>query len=236
MPTPFEQYLTGDYLAHNPTWDIEDSPWKAHQVLRMLRIHHLDPHDIVEVGCGGGGVLAALRTSFPDASLVGYEIAPDAAKFWAAHGTAGIRFVLGDFLATNGHRFDVLLLLDVLEHLPNPFEFLQRLHGQAEHYVFHIPLDLSASSVLRGQPLLHVRRNVGHIHYFTKELALTLLEECGFDVVDWFYTGASLNSPNRSLKTRLSALPRRLAYAFNKNFGVRLLGGETLLVLAKPSS
>jgi hypothetical protein len=168
--------------------------------------------------------------------LVGYEIAPDAAKFWAAHRTAGIRFVLGDFLATNAHRFDVLLLLDVIEHLPNPFEFLQRLHGQADNYVFHIPLDLSASSVLRGQPLLRARRQVGHIHYFTKDLALSLLKECGFDVVDWFYTGASLNSPNRSLKTRFWALPRRLAYAFNKNFGVRLLGGETLLVLAKPFS
>lgn len=57
-----------------------------------------------------------------------------------------------------------------------------------------------------------------------------------YEVLDWRYTGASLNSPNRYLKTRLAALPRRLAYAGNKDFGVRLLGGETLVVLAKPSS
>jgi hypothetical protein len=38
------------------------------------------------------------------------------------------------------------------------------------------------------------------------------------------------------LKTRLVALPRRIAYAVNKDFDVRLLGGETLLVLAKPLS
>ena len=36
------------------------------------------------------------------------------------------------------------------------------------------------------------------------------------------------------LKTRFAAIPRRIAYAVNKDIGVRLLGGETLLVLAKP--
>lgn len=102
--------------------------------------------------------------------------------------------------------------------------------------MLYIPLDLSASSVLSEQPLLHVRRKLGHIYCFTRELALRLLTECGFDMVDWFCTGASLNSPNRSLKTRFSLLRRRLAYALKKNFDVRLLGGETLLVLAKPSS
>lgn len=61
---------------------------------------------------------------------------------------------------------------------------------------------------------------------------MTLLDT-GYEVIEWRYTGASLNSPNRSLITRLAALPRRIAYAVNKDFGVRLLGGETLLVLAK---
>lgn len=125
MPTPFEQYPTGDYLAHNPTWDTEDNPWKTDQLLRMLSIPGLDARGIVEVGCGAEGVLAALRTSFPDACLVGFEIARDGQRFLPAHRTAGIRFVLGDFLATNAHHFDVLLSLDVIEHFPNPFEFLR---------------------------------------------------------------------------------------------------------------
>lgn len=130
----------------------------------------------------------------------------------------------------------MLLMMDVFEHVLNPFSFLKKSRRHAVHFVFHIPLDLSASSILRGYPLINARKKTGHLHYYTKDLALAILFDTGYEVLDWRYTGASLNSPNRSLKTRLAALPRRIAYAANKDFGVRLLGGETLLVLAKPSS
>jgi hypothetical protein len=33
--------------------------------------------------------------------------------------------------------------------------------------------------------------------------------------------------------TRLGSIPRILAYSINKDWGVRLLGGETLIVLAE---
>jgi len=123
--------------------------------------------------------------------------------------------------------------LDVFEHVPNPFDFLSQLQGRADYYVFHIPLDLNAISVIREAPLLYVREKVGHIHYYTKGLALALLEECGYQIMDWSYTGASFNAPQRALKTRLAQIPRHLVYAINKDMGVRLLGGETLMVLAK---
>ena len=127
-------------------------------------------------------------------------------------------------------------MLDVFEHIRDPFSFLENSRRHATHFVFHVPLDLSASAIFRGYPLINARKKVGHLHYYTKDLALSTLHDTGYEVLNWRYTGASLNSPNRSLKTRLAALPRRIAYAVNKDFGVRLLGGETLLVLAKPLS
>ena len=102
-----------------------------------------------------------------------------------------------------------------------------------DYIVIHFPLDLSVLSVLRESPLLHVRRKVGHIHYFTKGLALELLDECGFEVIDYHYTGAAISSPQRGFKSRLFGQFRRLIYFLNKDIGVRLLGGETLMVLAR---
>jgi hypothetical protein len=52
---------------------------------------------------------------------------------------------------------EVLMMLDVIEHLADPHDFLSKLHGKAKYYVFHIPLDLSAVSVFRETPLLYVR-------------------------------------------------------------------------------
>ena len=233
MSKPYESYESGDYLANNPTWDEEDSGWKASQVLTAFDRNHLVPKSIVEVGCGAGGILASLHDALPEVEYSGFEIAPDASKFWEKHRPKGISFVVGDFLQEQTTNFDVLLLLDVIEHIPNPFEFLSALRGRAEYYVFHIPLDLSAVSVARERPLLLVRQKVGHIHYFTKGLALSLIQESGFQVLDWFYTGASFTAPQVSWKTKLAKLPRRLAYAVDRDLGVRLFGGDTLMVLAK---
>lgn len=225
------RYLSDAYLQRNPSWDIEDSPWKAERVLRLLRRHELVPRHVVEVGCGAGGVLAELARALPQARLRGFDIAPDATRFWSRHGLANLEFQLGDFLLEDDRRYDLLLVLDVVEHVADPYAFLVGLRERADHHVFHFPLDLSAFSVLRGVPLLYVRQKVGHLHYYTKDLVLALLTECGYRIDDWSYTGAAFSMPQRTWKTRLASLPRRLAYAFDKDLGVRLLGGETLMVL-----
>lgn len=233
MSKPFESYESGDYLANNPTWDEEDSAWKAGQVLNALHRNNITPKSIVEVGCGAGGILASLQEALPQVKYSGYEIAPDASRFWNKHSGKGISFFVIDFLKTQTPKFDVLLMLDVIEHVPNPFEFLAALRERADYFVFHIPLDLSAVSVARESPLLLVRQKVGHIHYFTKGLALALIGESGYEVVDWSYTGASFSAPQASWKAKLARLPRRLAYAINRDWGVRLFGGDTLMVVAK---
>lgn len=228
------RYLSGEYADKNPDWDSGDAPWKAALVADILLRNKIRPQTLVEVGCGAGGVLAALRSTYPETQLSGYDIAPGAAGFWARHETARIHFEVGDFLEINHGVQDVILLLDVLEHLGDPFSFLERLRPHSRYAVFHIPLDLSAISVLRESPLLHVRERVGHIHYYTRKLALAMLEECGFEIIEARYTGAALNAPRRSLKTRLAGLARKAVFAINHDMGARLMGGETLLVLAAP--
>lgn len=233
MDKPFEGYESGAYLANNPSWDEEDSEWKADHVLKIMEQNRLSPKSIVEVGCGAGGVLAALHEAFPDIAYSGFDIAPDASKFWEKHAASGIHFHVDDFLEKQTDHFDVLLLLDVFEHVPDPFAFLAGLLGRADYYIFHIPLDLSSVSVARESPLLAVRKKVGHIHYYTRGLAMALLEESGFQVVDWAYTGAAFTAPQPTMRSRLASLPRRLLFALNRDFGVRLLGGDTLMVLAR---
>lgn len=227
---PARFYLDGEYAGLNPSWDTEDSFWKAGLVADLLARHRLQPRKLADIGCGAGAVLAALRPRMPSTELHGWDIAPGAARFWDAH--TGVRFTQGDFLAQPGGPFDVLLLLDVIEHVANPHEFVSRLAPHGTHVVFHIPLDLSVASVLRETPLLQQRRRVGHIHYFTRNLALELLRECGYDIIEARFSGAYLR-PRSSLGGRLASLIRRAVFACGREIGVRLLGGDTLVVLAR---
>ena len=44
MAPPGEQYLSNEYLVHNPTWDMEDTLWEAEIVAAVLEktgIHRL---------------------------------------------------------------------------------------------------------------------------------------------------------------------------------------------------
>ena len=235
MKLPHSIYESGDYLKSNPSWDREDCAWKAGFVVNLIQNHKIQPSSICDIGCGSGGVLAEIRHSYPDTDLFGYDIACDASQFWAEYTKMNINFQVGDFLKLNQRFYEIILLLDVIEHLLDPITFLVNLQELSQYIILHIPLDLSAITVLREKPILRQRHTVGHIHYFTKNLALSLLKECGYQVIDWQYSGATFNGPRRTWKTNLAAPARRLAYTVNKDFGVRALGGETLFVLAKYS-
>jgi hypothetical protein len=230
-----DRYLNGDYAQKNPEWDSGDALWKAAKLHQLLLDHQCQPSSIVEIGCGSGAVLEAVRGYFPQASLAGFDIAPDASNFWEGLSAHGIRLELADYLELEEPVPDLILVLDVLEHLGNPWEFLARLRHKSNLVVFHFPLDLSALSVLRQNPLLQVRDKVGHLHFFTHGLAVALLQESGFEIIEARYTGAALDAPQRSFKTKAAGWVRRIAYAIDRGLGARLLGGETLMVLARPA-
>src|SRR5215472_18256240 len=44
-----EMYTSGEYLEKNPTWHVEESPWKAKQIMRMLNQSGIAPRTICEV-------------------------------------------------------------------------------------------------------------------------------------------------------------------------------------------
>ena len=227
------RYLCGEYARLNPDWDSVDSPWKAKIVSELVRRHGLPLNSLVEIGCGAGGVLEELGNEIGGCRMIGYDIAPELVHFWKRISAPNIRFVLGDYFQCEAPVPDLVLVLDVIEHVADPYDFLVRLRERCGTVIFHIPLDLSAVSILREEPLLHVRHKVGHIHYFTKGLALSLLEECGFEVIESTFTGASFDAPHRKFKTKAVSLLRRIFGLINRDFSVRLLGGDTLLVLAR---
>ena len=88
-------------------------------------------------------------------------------------------------------------------------------------------------TVLRATPLIRDRQRFGHIHYFTKETALQLLSDLGYNIIGWFYTAVALDLPSADLKNVVMRGPRRLLYWINMDVGVCLLGGYRLLILTK---
>ncbi|SDT58379.1 class I SAM-dependent methyltransferase [Bradyrhizobium canariense] len=228
-----EMYESDLYGEKNPTWHEEDSAWKAGHIERMIKRNKIPSDRICEVGCGTGEILLTLEKAFPTTSLSGYEISPEAFRRAAPKETPNTKFYLKDLLAESDLHFDVVLAIDVIEHVEDYISFIKKLKEFGTFKIFHIPLDLSAQSILRAWPIAELRRNVGHVQYFFKQTALATLEDCGYTIVDHCYTASRLELPNQAFSSRMMRLPRRLMFSLNADFAVRLLGGYSLLVLAK---
>ncbi len=229
-----KMYVDGGYLEKNPGWHVEESAWKAQQIDRMLKRHHLEPATICEVGCGAGEVLKQLQDKMDDScELWGYDISPQALELCAPKANERLHFKLADIRQEQEVFTDLLLLMDVIEHLEDYFSFLRALQPKSHYKILHIPLDLSAQTVLRYRGLLHVREAYGHIHYFTKELALRMLQDIGYEVLDYFYTARSIDLPTELPGRRVLGLARKLLFTINQDLAAHVLGGFSLLVLAK---
>lgn len=77
----------------------------------------------LEVGCGAGGVLKAARDM--GISAVGTEVSPEAAEYAIQNEGFDIRIGLLEDLKLPAKAFDIILLHDVIEHVPSPMQLLR---------------------------------------------------------------------------------------------------------------
>jgi SAM-dependent methyltransferase len=229
------RYLDGGYLSSNPEWHVADSAWKAAHVSRMIEDHDLRASRICEVGCGAGEVLRQLWLARQDqAYFVGYEISPDAYAIATTRSAPGLEFRLEAAADTDDH-YDLMLLMDVVEHVPDCTGFLRSLRTKADRAIMHIPLELSIQAILRRGRLQRSRELLGHLHFFTADLALATIRDAGFEILAVDYTSSGIDRPPQSAFARLAREPRRLLRRVDEELASQLLGGFALLVLATPS-
>lgn len=153
---------------------------------------------VLELGCGDGSMSRLLRERC-EAHIIGVDHNPDIV--WQAQRYCDYVFTedLDDphsLDALEGEKFDVITLVDVLEHLQHPEALLQRLK----------PLLLDEGQILISIPniahssvrleLLNGRfdyesagiLDATHLKFFTAESVQALLAEAGFTVNDIDYT------------------------------------------------
>ena len=229
-----ERYQNNEYRDSNPTWHAEDSPWKAQQIATMLNKHAFSPSTICEIGCGAGDILLRLSESFPNSTLHGYEVSKDAFDICEPKQTEQVKFYLEDVVATEA-TYELLLCIDVFEHIADYIGFLNNIKQKASNHIFHIPLDISVKSIFCNS-MMKGRVSAGHLHYFTPETAIATLQDAGYRIRDYVYTAPFLKGgiPSKTFNAKALTLPRRILFGLSPSFLSKTLGGCSLLVFAQP--
>ncbi|MBI3560683.1 MAG: class I SAM-dependent methyltransferase [Gammaproteobacteria bacterium] len=230
-------YTSGEYLETTQTWHVEDSPWKSEQILKIMIKNGLHPNTVVEVGCGAGQILTELakQTCLSEVHFSGYDISPQAIEISKKNVGNNINFICQDFISDENIKdIDLLLAIDVFEHIQDYIGFISICKNKANYKIYHIPLDIHVSAVLRNS-FLRSRYSKGHLHYFTADSAIATLKDTGHEIIDAIYTNASFWSfkQNPSIKKAIANSVRWGMSKISIPLAARILGGYSLLVIAR---
>jgi SAM-dependent methyltransferase len=134
------------------------------------------PRGVLEVGCGEGAVIESLAGRLPAVRFHGVELDPAALRRGRARCPA-VSFLQADACALPfpARSYDLVLCLEVLEHLPEPERALRELRRVARHgclvSVPHEPY-FRLGNALRGRHLGRLGNPSDHVqHWGSRDFA-----------------------------------------------------------------
>lgn len=158
----------------------------------------------IEIGCGSGNTLQWLKKERGCRWTCGVELSPDAAT--KAKDKVEL-LIEGDIekieLPLEKEDFDLLLCLDVLEHLIDPWSVLKKLSFYVKRngvVIVSIPnvrdVNVLGPLIIRGQWNYRDEGvlDLAHLRFFTKKTAINLVERSGFKIDKVLSNGLGLNS------------------------------------------
>ncbi len=132
-------------------WRALGARSKAAHVRALCARTKLRPRTIVEIGCGDGALLAALRGLAP--VFDGFELSPPAAELArrALPDARRIEAFDGLEVPAEDGAYDLAILSHVLEHVPVPLPLLAEAARVAHEVVVEVPLEDNRSAARPGQ-------------------------------------------------------------------------------------
>ena len=194
-----QQKVSGFFQRRAQIWDAvyeTDSPfWRwfnrvfrkgvfLRAELALRTVADNDCRSVLDVGCGSGRI-SCLLAEHGVRRVVGLDVAPDMVRLAEAlarsRNIAGAcEFVVGDFMAMDlAEPCDAAIALGVLEYVPDPVGFLNRLRQSARKVIFFsIP-----SPTLVRSPLRKIRYALRGcpVHFYGRRRIEAMMRQAGFE-------------------------------------------------------
>lgn len=187
---PPQKYLWQTHLGPDVAFDAAYHHNPRTEIASFL---NEPPGTVLDIGCGGGATGRLIKQKFPGTRVIGIEINPRAADHARQFLDRVICAAIEDIdLAAEAPdaKISTVLLLDVLEHLYDPWRALTRIRqwlGPGTRVLASVPNirnlavldDLAAGSFQYAENGV---LDVTHVRFFTKRELQRMFEETGYRV------------------------------------------------------
>lgn len=175
---------------------------------------------VLEIGCGTGETLSFIKSKYKNSTAVGIELTESAAELASKKIDLVKNIDVENYnLLTELGKFDLILLLDVLEHLKDPWIILKSL---AENNLTSGGTVITSIPNARNHTLL-IQLLLGnfeytesgildrtHLRFFTRKSMLKMIKEAGLNILECKPTNINGNSR--------SSLLNKLSFGFFSDF------------------
>jgi SAM-dependent methyltransferase len=129
------------------------------------------PAAVLEVGMGEAEIAARVRRRYPDAAFVGIDLPdPELAASWADKGVSAAFADIAHLPFPSG-TFDLVLAIEVLEHVPDPDAAVRELARVGRgSFVLSVPDEpiWRVANMARGKYLRDLGNTPGHIQHWSQ--------------------------------------------------------------------
>jgi ubiquinone/menaquinone biosynthesis C-methylase UbiE len=242
-----EFYTTGEYARRNPSLHEEDAACKIRRIMPLIslfsKLNNSESVRLLDVGGGAGIILKALSEKLKqDHGVKVSKYALDLTPLMLTRqkqNNPDIQVTYNVDLCKNpldNKCADLVLMIDVVEHIPDSDKALSEVGRIGKFAVFNIPLEKNfiefVWNVMSIGALRHKRiASVGHIHIYNYSSALKQINKICGDIVNYYITDPNpwpLDFKNR-VRDRIVARTFKLSPKISS----LLFGSSSLMVLVK---
>ncbi|GAB3493429.1 class I SAM-dependent methyltransferase [Curvibacter fontanus] len=191
-----EEFYSSKYKAfNNSALEVQEADREFHDAHRediatnieRLLGRPLSGLSILDIGCGWGQTMKYLASK--GARCSGFDPAPEAVSYVQSIGLECVRAGMERMDVFEGRRFDVVLLMNVLEHLSDPVKVVEDICGSVLEkggmLVVEVPNEFNAFQMAAQE--LHCLSQwwvapPAHLNYFSSSSLAALLRGSGFEV------------------------------------------------------
>jgi SAM-dependent methyltransferase len=219
-------YLTDEYIRKHPSLFEQDSPWKASKVIPLVDkfVGHFDKDEmnLLDVGGGAGLVLKVVSSYIEEnhgikVNKFALDLSPGILEIQKNKNPDLKKALNEDICRTSlgNKEIALTLMIDVLEHVPNPIEALHEIKRISDYAIFKVPLEDNLllrtwNFIMMGAPRRRSIANVGHVNLYNFSKLKHQIEEHAGLILDSYFTNV-FDYLRRSKHSEIKMnLPRKL--------------------------